>query len=136
MTNEQVLAHDGSLSIRRYLGLVTDRKTNVPSSADLRHRWAEFEATSTEFSMFAHCFFQYCLYTGTFARIAKHTTSIAHLGVRRFSRVLAPLPDRERQSRICQRVQAVERIQRNVVVRTTLLRRLRVQLGLPAFPRH
>jgi type I restriction enzyme S subunit len=49
-----------------------------------------FRASQVE-PEYAHAFFQYCLYSGKFAKIASQTTSIAHLGVSRFAQLLVPV---------------------------------------------
>ena len=75
---------------------------------------------------YAHQFFRYCLYTGRFAKIAKQTTSIAHLGVRRFSEILVPLPDTGRQAAALHHARAIQSKEHHVVDRTRSLRSLKI----------
>jgi type I restriction enzyme S subunit len=58
---------------------------------------------------FALAYFQHALYAGLFARIARQTTSIAHLGADRFSHMLIPLPPLDVQERVVQVVKAMSR---------------------------
>lgn len=74
---------------------------------------------------YAHAFFRYCMYTGRFAKIAKQTTSIAHLGVRRFSEILVPLPDRRRQAATLRLDGIIQNQYDRVVDRRRILGRLK-----------
>lgn len=49
---------------------------------------------------YAHSYFQYCQYTGKFARISKQTTSVAHLGVQRFAEMKFPMLEVQAQKKI------------------------------------
>jgi type I restriction enzyme, S subunit len=59
-------------------------------------RFRAYDGVSAEYA--AHLF-RYCQQTGVFARIALQTTSIAHLGVGRFQRLLLPWPAQEVEQR-------------------------------------
>ena len=85
-------------------------------------------------AQYAHHFFQYYLYAGVFARIAKQTTSIAHLGLRRFSNLLIPLPTKERQSSISKCISHIEKRQPLVVERMKHLRQSKAILKSTVFP--
>ncbi|CAN7202246.1 restriction endonuclease subunit S [Caballeronia sp. LjRoot31] len=50
-----------------------------------------FRPNADVLSEFAHYYFQYCQYTSRFIQVSKQTTSIAHLGVQRFSEMKFPL---------------------------------------------
>lgn len=55
---------------------------------------------------YAQHLFRFCLITGRFAKIASRTTSIAHLGVERFSSMVVPvppLPEQEEISRVAEK---------------------------------
>jgi len=52
---------------------------------------------------FAQSYFQHCLYTGQFARIAVQTTSIAHLTAARFKKMLVPVPPLPEQRAVVER---------------------------------
>jgi type I restriction enzyme S subunit len=58
---------------------------------------------------FAHAFFQHCLYTGQFARIAAQTTSMAHLTAVRFEKMRMPVPPRSEQTAIADRNESLTR---------------------------
>lgn len=66
-----------------------------------------FRASDSVMPEYAHFYFQYCQYTGRFAQISKQTTSIAHLGVQRFSEMRFPLVDLGVQEQIVNLVGAV-----------------------------
>jgi type I restriction enzyme S subunit len=51
---------------------------------------------------YAQHYFQFCLYTGRFAGVAKQTTSIAHLGAKRLALMEFPLVSEEVEQRIVQ----------------------------------
>ena len=57
---------------------------------------------------YIHRYFQYCMYAGTFAAVAKQTTSIAHLGARSLSELLIPLPQENRQIELSRRLSALD----------------------------
>ena len=78
---------------------------------------------------YAHQFFRYCLYTGRFANIAKQTTAIAHLGVRRFSGMLVPLPGTGRQVAALRYVHAIQNGHHHIVNRTRSLRFLKTNIN-------
>jgi type I restriction enzyme S subunit len=59
-------------------------------------------------SEFAQHYFQYCFYTGRFAAVAKQTTTIAHLGVRRFAEMPFPIPDEKTQKEISATISQIE----------------------------
>lgn len=59
-----------------------------------------FRAVDKVLPQYAHNYFQYCQYTSRFVQISKQTTSIAHLGVQRFSEMSFPLVPLEAQRAI------------------------------------
>lgn len=61
----------------------------------VRFRPADFVLTE-----FALAYFQMCLHKGIFAHISRQTTSIAHLGAERFSRLPFPVPTLDEQREI------------------------------------
>ena len=83
---------------------------------------------------YAHAFFRYCMYTGRFAKIAKQTTSIAHLGVRRFSELFVPLPDQRRQTAISRLDRIIQNQYDHVVDRRRAFQRLKT--GVNHFASH
>jgi type I restriction enzyme S subunit len=66
-----------------------------------------FRPNGDVLSEFAHYYFQYCQYTSRFVEISKQTTSIAHLGVRRFAEMNFPLLSIEAQKAIVNALSAV-----------------------------
>lgn len=56
---------------------------------------------------YAHLIFRYWLYSGEFSRVAKRTTSIAHLGADRFAAMRFPLVGISEQQRLVEQVTAV-----------------------------
>jgi type I restriction enzyme, S subunit len=57
---------------------------------------------------FAHTLFRHWLYTGVFAAASQQTTSIAHLGLKRFVQMKLPVLDREAQQELVTPVISVE----------------------------
>ena len=74
---------------------------------------------------FAHGYFQHCLYTGQFARIAVQTTSIAHLTAARFKEMRLPVPPLREQREIVDRLNAESSAISSAEERLTQLRDLR-----------
>ncbi len=58
---------------------------------------------------FAQKLLQHCHYTGRFSAIAARTTSIAHLGVDRFSSLTVAIPPRDEQERIADTLESWDR---------------------------
>lgn len=58
-------------------------------------------------SEFAQAVFTYWLATGEFAKVAKQTTSIAHLGADRFARMEFPIPPKDVETRIVRSLGAI-----------------------------
>jgi type I restriction enzyme S subunit len=56
-----------------------------------------FRATGMVEASFAEQFFRWCQHSGRFAEIATQTTSIAHLGLKRFASMLMPVPPKQEQ---------------------------------------
>jgi len=88
-------------------------------------RFRPLEVVTTEF---AHRYFQYCLYTGCFVANSKQTTSIAHLGVKRFAKMLMPVPGKGQQESITRCVSSTEQRLRDLKVRQLRLRALKARI--------
>ncbi len=56
---------------------------------------------------FAHAYFQHCLYVGEFARISVQTTSMAHLTAVRFEQMPIPVPPKEDQRQVVDRIHSL-----------------------------
>jgi restriction endonuclease S subunit len=66
---------------------------------------------------FAQAYFQHCLYTGQFARVAVQTTSIAHLTAVRFKEMLVPAPPMKEQQAFVETREAMQSAKRALGVR-------------------
>jgi type I restriction enzyme, S subunit len=72
---------------------------------------------------FARAIFKYWLETGEFTKIAKRTTSVAHLGASRFAQMPIPITSREEQLRIVNTLTAASH---RVAQEQTTIRKLRL----------
>ncbi len=59
-----------------------------------------YRAGEKVLSDYVFAFFQHCFHTGVFAAISSQTTSIAHLGSERFSKLMIPTPPKRKQQEI------------------------------------
>lgn len=66
-----------------------------------------FRPTSAS-SEYAQHYFQFCLYTGRFVGVAKQTTSIAHLGAKRFALMKFPLVNAQVEQQVVQNLAYIE----------------------------
>ena len=82
-------------------------------------------------SPYAHRYFQYCMYAGTFAAVAKQTTSIAHLGVQSLADLLMPLPGKNRQLEFSRRLSAIDSALPTTAEREERLRTLKALVSEP-----
>ena len=80
---------------------------------------------------YAHRYFQYCMYVGTFAAIAKQTTSIAHLGAQSLAELPMPLPGKDRQLELSSRLSAIDSALPTTADRERRLRTLKSLVGEP-----
>ena len=81
-------------------------------------------------SLYAHQYFRYCVYAGTFAAIAKQT-SIAHLGAQGLSNLLIPLPDKNRQLELSGRLSMIDSAVPVTADRERRLRILKIHISVP-----
>lgn len=77
---------------------------------------------------FVQAFFQHCLYTGQFARMAVQTTSMAHLTAIRFEQMLIPLPPIREQVGIAERNESLGQAVRVIRRRRDQLHTVKSQL--------
>ena len=82
-------------------------------------------------SPYAHRYFQYCMYAGTFAAVAKQTTSIAHLGLQSLADLLMPLPGKNRQLELSRRLSAIDSALPATADREKRLRILKARISEP-----
>jgi len=59
-----------------------------------------FRSTGEVTAEFAEHYFRWCQYSGRFAEVATQTTSIAHLGLKRFASMRMPVPTLDEQTEI------------------------------------
>ena len=76
-------------------------------------------------SEYAQHYFRFCLYTGRFVSVAKQTTSIAHLGAKRFGSMSFPLVTAEIEQRVVETLAHVEQGLRNAAERKKSCRQLK-----------
>ncbi|MBL1179073.1 restriction endonuclease subunit S [Pantanalinema sp. GBBB05] len=82
-----------------------------PEPCAMQNQLLRFRARVDVSAAFASHLFRYCQQTGIFARIALQTTSVAHLGSKRFERLLLPWPKSEAEQRsIAQALSDVDRL--------------------------
>ena len=67
-----------------------------------------FRVGSGQLPSFWRGLFKWWLDTGRFTRVAKQTTSVAHLGADRFARMVAPVPEPKEQNLIAERLKRLE----------------------------
>ena len=80
---------------------------------------------------YAHRYFQHCMYAGTFAAVAKQTTSIAHLGRRSLAALPIPLPGKSRQLELARRLSAIDSALPATAGREERLRTLKARISEP-----
>ena len=82
-------------------------------------------------SSYAHRYFQYCMYSGTFAAVAKQTTSIAHLGAQSLSDLPIPLLGMNRQAELSGRLSAIDSTMPATADREKRVRILKARISEP-----
>ena len=80
---------------------------------------------------YAHRYFQHCMYAGTFAAVAKQTTSIAHLGAQNLAALPIPLPGKSRQLELARRLSAIDSALPATTGREERLRTLKARISEP-----
>ncbi len=80
---------------------------------------------------YAHRFFQHCMYAGTFAAVAKQTTSIAHLGAQNLAALPIPLPGKSRQLELARRLSAIDSALPSTTGREQRLQTLKARISEP-----
>ena len=99
-----VLLNEGQS--RELVGRSAIFRDDVPDCC-FQNTLIRFRPNAEVMSEFAHYYFQYCQYTSRFVQISKQTTSIAHLGVQRFSEMNFPLVSIDAQKAIVDTLSAV-----------------------------
>jgi len=101
-TNFMLLHGDVLLNEGQSLELVGRCATyqdEYPEPCAMQNQLLRFRARAGVSAGFASHLFRYCQQTGIFARIALQTTSVAHLGSKRFERLCLPWPKSETEQR-------------------------------------
>lgn len=84
------------------------RITSLPGPMCFQNTLIRFRAYPDSVrSEYAQAVFRACLYAGIFADIATQTTSIAHLGARRFADLKVPMPALSDQDRTLAELRAI-----------------------------
>lgn len=83
-----------------------------------------FRANSNLFAEYAQAYFQYAFYNGVFAKIARQTTSVAHLGASRFADLEMPAPPLDEQREIVSHLRAIVHAQDDVTRTLSSLRQV------------
>ena len=81
---------------RQLVGRSAIFRGEVPDAC-FQNTLVRFRPGTSILGSYAHRYFQHCMYAGTFAALAKQTTSIAHLGAQTLADLLIPLPSKKRQ---------------------------------------
>ncbi len=91
-----------------------------PRDCCFQNTLIRFRAGNRLTPKFAFWLFRHCFYSGRFSSIARQTTSVAHLGVKRFAAVRIGLPTLEEQEEITKSLETVacrEDVERDKLVR-------------------
>ena len=79
-----------------------------PDSCCFQNTLVRFRAGDRIAARFAFWVFRHYFYTGVFSKIARQTTSVAHLGVNRFANLRLALPSLSEQAAISENIETVE----------------------------
>lgn len=80
---------------------------------------------------YAHRYFQHCMYAGTFAAVAKQTTSIAHLGAKSLADLPIPLLGKSRQLELTKQLSAIDAALPGTRGRAKRLKTLKARISEP-----
>ncbi|WP_201222045.1 restriction endonuclease subunit S [Halochromatium roseum] len=79
-----------------------------PGAFCFQNTLIRFRCNSRSVPDYCQAVFHHWLHTGRFTRVAKQTTSVAHLGADRFAKMPFPLPPIQEQERIVQGIRACD----------------------------
>lgn len=125
--NGDILLVEGNSS-RYVVGRSAIFRSEIPCPC-FQNTLLRFRPGPEVLSQYAHQYFQYCVYTGSFAAIAKQT-SIAHLGAQNLTNLLIPLPNRNRQTELSRHLSAVDSALPSAVEREQDLRSLTILVSI------
>ena len=100
-----ILLNEGNSS-REVVGRGAIFRDEVPGAC-FQNTLVRFRPGPEVLTLYAHQYFRYCVYTGTFAAMAKQT-SIAHLGAQNLACLPMPLPGQNRQLELSRRLSAID----------------------------
>ena len=123
-----ILLNEGNSS-REVVGRSAIFRREMPDAC-FQNTLLRFRPGPEVLSLYAHQYFRYCVYTGTFAAIAKQT-SIAHLGAQGLSNLLIPLPDKNRQLELSGCLSMIDSAVPVTADRERRLRILKVRISVP-----
>ncbi len=123
-----ILLNEGNSS-RKVVGRSAIFRDEVPGAC-FQNTLVRFRPGPEILTLYAHQYFRYCVYTGTFAAMAK-STSIAHLGAQSLARLPMPLPGKNRQLELSRRLSAIDSALPGTADREKRLRTLKTLVGEP-----
>lgn len=97
---KQFMVNDGDVLLNEgqsldLVGRCALYKGEYPEPCAIQNQLLRFRARPGVSGVYASHLFRYCQQTGVFSRVALQTTSIAHLGGKRFEQLLLPWPPTE-----------------------------------------
>ena len=128
LRNDDVLLNEGQS--RELVGRTAVFRGEVPGAC-FQNTLVRFRPGPTVLTRYAHRYFQYCMYNGTFAAMATQTTSIAHLGVQNLAQLQMPVPDEDRQAEVNRQLSPIEAASPATADRERRLRNLKALVASP-----
>ena len=123
-----ILLNEGNSS-REVVGRSAIFRDEVPGAC-FQNTLVRFRQGPEVLTLYAHQYFRYCVYTGTFAAMAKQT-SIAHLGAQNLASLPMPLPGKNRQLELSRRLSAIDSALPATADREKRLRILKARISEP-----
>ena len=123
-----VLLNEGQS--RELVGRSAIFRGEVPGAC-FQNTLVRFRPGPSVLGSYAHRYFQHCMYSGTFAAVAKQTTSIAHLGAQNLVDLPIPLPGKSRQLELSRRLSAIDAALPATAAREERLRTLKAHISEP-----
>ena len=123
-----ILLNEGNSS-REVVGRSAIFRDEVPGAC-FQNTLVRFRPGPEVLTLYAHQYFRYCVYTGTFAAMAKQT-SIAHLGAQNLATLPMPLPGKNRQLELSRHLSAIDSALPATADREKRLRILKARISEP-----
>ena len=123
-----ILLNEGNSS-REVVGRSAISEDEVPGAC-FQNTLVRFRPGPEVLTLYAHQYFRYCVYTGTFAAMAKQT-SIAHLGAQNLATLPMPLPGKNRQLELSRHLSAIDSALPATADREKRLRILKARISEP-----